>query len=291
MSGVNSSSILTSPRAPHHEHTGRSRRRPAVSSVTVSYTIAACTMLLIVSMPHAVPRVGNAAVGEVGERHASTPDRAQQYELPAPPWPNVRGTCERAEAADRRRGAAQMRTEAAMHRHSHDIRRPGRAVQLRMAYSQRARARRRVLTPSRRRSASSGREPPSRAPSRNRPRRARRPCATPRCCWRRIAAAAVDAGSCMSARAVELAVGHADEHLVAKAERRDDALADDVAEILARERLDQHRQRPVRRRAVVAHARPGRPFEREIADYVAQQRVVRPAPPAGPRLSEIRPDG
>ena len=41
-------------------------------------------------------------------------------------------------------------------------------------------------------------------------------------------------------------------------------------------RLDQHAQRPVRGQAVIVHLRARRPFEREVADHLAQPLVVGP---------------
>ena len=68
--------------------------------------------------PRAVPRIGHAAVGQVRERDpgvrigpairgadAAVTERPRRREL--------------AEAANRLRGAAQVRTEPAMHRHAH----------------------------------------------------------------------------------------------------------------------------------------------------------------------------
>ena len=74
----------------------------------------------------------------------------------------------------------------------------------------------------------------------------------------------------------ELRLGQADIELAAEAQRLGHGLADDVAEVLAGDGLDQHAERPVGAQPVVVDLRARRPFEREVADDLAQPLVVGP---------------
>ena len=88
--------------------------------------------------------------------------------------------------------------------------------------------------------------------------------------------------------AAELRFGQADIEFAAEAQRFGDGLADDVAEILAGDGFDQHAQGPVGRQAVIVHLRAGRPFEREVADHLAQPLVVGPGVLADDGAGEAR---
>ena len=88
--------------------------------------------------------------------------------------------------------------------------------------------------------------------------------------------------------AAELRFGQADIKLAAETQRLGHRLADDVAEVLAGDGFDQHAQGPVRREAVVVDLRARRPFEREVADHLAQPLVVGPGILADDRVGETR---
>ena len=82
-----------------------------------------------------------------------------------------------------------------------------------------------------------------------------------------------------------------DEDLVGQAERRDDPLGDELAEILAGDGLDQHRRGPVRRGRVVLHLAAGGPFQAEVARPSAAAAHGRPSRPPAPRRRGSRPGG
>lgn len=86
----------------------------------------------------------------------------------------------------------------------------------------------------------------------------------------------------------ELALGQADIELAREAERLGHGLANDVAEVLAGHRLDQHAERPVRGQAVIVHLRARRELEREVAHHLAQPLVVGPRILADHRVGEAR---
>ena len=73
-----------------------------------------------------------------------------------------------------------------------------------------------------------------------------------------------------------LGLGHPHENVVAEAQRLDHPFADDIPEILAGDGLEHHRLHEMGGAGVVLQAAAGRPFQREIADLGAHQRVVGP---------------
>jgi hypothetical protein len=73
-----------------------------------------------------------------------------------------------------------------------------------------------------------------------------------------------------------LAVGQADEDVVAEPERDGDLLADELAVVRPGQGLDQHRRRPVGGAAVVVHLAARRELGDELADRLAQELVVVP---------------
>ena len=77
-------------------------------------------------------------------------------------------------------------------------------------------------------------------------------------------------------RASVLGIRQADEHLVLQPERRRDLVADEGAEVLPGDGLDQRRRRPVRGPGMVVDAASGRPFGLEADDGAPPRLAVLP---------------
>jgi hypothetical protein len=189
------------------------------------------------------------------------------------------GRGDRAQAANRGRGAAQVRAEAAVHRHAHVVVDPvarviadgiGQHARRQHPYAIEFAPAQHHLVERRH------------AACRSVAAAARRAGATPGVAvalGQRTHALAIGRGLVHVRDACVFAFGQADEDVRSQAQRSEDRIANIGAEILAGELFDQHAQRPVSRQAVVVDARPGCPFEGELADGLAHAGVI------GPRLA------
>lgn len=237
----------------------------------------------------AVPGIGNAVVGDVGERHAQI-GVAPAVRRADAAMPEGARAGQGAEAADVLRRAAQVGPQPAMHRHAHELVDPVAGV-VADGVLQHARrddprtvefaALQHHLVKCRHgaRGAVAG--------------AARRAALAP---FGRVGIGVAPHSLTLALRdwlvhvggAAELALRQADIEFARQPERLGHRLADDVAEVAARDRLDQHAERPVRRQPVIVHLGARRPFEREIAHHLVQPLVVGPGVLAHHRGREAR---
>ena len=234
-----------------------------------------------------MPGIGDAVVSDVGERHARVGIAPAVRRADAAVAEGA-GAGKAAEAAHVLGGAAEMRSEAAMHRHAHVLVDPVAGVVADGVLQQARRDQPCAVELA--------------AVQHHLVERGHRPRAGIAAAARHAGAAEVGAvvvgerprahafgfGLVHVGGAAVLAVRQADEELAAEAERLDDGLADDVAIVAAGHRLDQHGERPVRRGAVIVNLRARRELEREVAHHLAQPLVVGPRVLADHRVGEAR---